>query len=171
MDSKLLLPIILQVLGVGVVIAEFLLPSGGLLMLTAVGAFGYSLYYVFVHISAETGMYFIAADAILIPLSVVVGIKLISKSRVTLRKSLTKESGVSSQDAMMELLTGKIGTALTDLRPAGKAFIAGRRMDVVTTGDYIVKGSPISVTGVSGNRIVVRAAEGTNGGCPLTSHP
>jgi len=159
MDNKLLLPIILQLLGVGVVIAEFLLPSGGLLMLTAVGAFGYALYYVSVHISPKTVMYFIAADVILIPLSVVVGIKLISKSGATLRKSLTKESGVTSQDAVQELMTGSAGKALTDLRPAGKAIIAGKRVDVVTTGDYIVKGSPISVTGVSGNRIVVRADE------------
>lgn len=159
MDNKLLLPIILQLLGVGVVIAEFLLPSGGLLMLTAVGTFGYALYYVFVHISSATGMYFIAADAILIPLAVVIGIKLISKSRVTLRKSLAKEDGVSSQDEVLEFLIGKSGNALTDLRPAGKAIIEGKRVDVVTAGDYIVKGSPISVTGVSGNRIVVRADE------------
>lgn len=53
-------------------------------------------------------------------------------------------------------LTGKEGTALTVLRPAGTAIIEGTRYDVVTQGDYIEKDSPIKVILVEGVRIVVQ---------------
>ncbi|MDZ4347595.1 MAG: NfeD family protein [Candidatus Binatia bacterium] len=51
---------------------------------------------------------------------------------------------------------GKTGTALSPLRPAGIAEIEGERVDVVSEGDLIEAGAPVVVTGVDGNRIVVR---------------
>jgi membrane-bound serine protease (ClpP class) len=63
------------------------------------------------------------------------------------------------EEALASRLIGASGTALTDLRPAGTALIAGRRLDVVTEGDYISKGEPVRVTDVQGNvHIVERAA-------------
>lgn len=51
---------------------------------------------------------------------------------------------------------GDAGTALTDLRPAGKATINGRRVDVITRGQVLDKGCTVEVIEVSGNHIVVR---------------
>jgi membrane-bound serine protease (ClpP class) len=51
---------------------------------------------------------------------------------------------------------GRTGTALSPLRPAGIADIDGARVDVVSDGDFIEAGTPILVTRVDGNRIVVR---------------
>jgi membrane-bound serine protease (ClpP class) len=53
-------------------------------------------------------------------------------------------------------LVGKQGAALTVLRPAGKAQIDGRLLDVVSDGPFIPEGAPIEVLQISGNRIVVR---------------
>ncbi|MDM8524684.1 NfeD family protein [Desulfococcaceae bacterium HSG8] len=159
MNTDLILPIVLQLVGVAVIIAEFILPSAGLLTLTAIAAFGYSLFHVFYYISAQAGMFFVAADIIMIPLSVAMGIKMIARSPVTLRKSLTKEDGVTSQDLYLQALIGKPGKTLTDLRPAGKAVIDGVRLDVVSAGDYIGKDNSIMVSAVSGNRIVVKSDE------------
>ncbi|MBT8341532.1 MAG: serine protease, partial [Desulfatitalea sp.] len=66
MDKGLHLPIILQLAAVGVIIAEIIIPSGGILAILAAGLFGYSLYTVFAHVSAEAGMAFVAADIIMI---------------------------------------------------------------------------------------------------------
>lgn len=55
---------------------------------------------------------------------------------------------------------GQTGTATTALRPAGTASIAGRRVDVVSEGEYIAGGSPIRIVQIEGNRIVVRSAAG-----------
>jgi membrane-bound serine protease (ClpP class) len=59
-------------------------------------------------------------------------------------------------------LVGKEGKALSKLRPSGIALIDGRRLDVVTDGEYIEKDSPIRVSDVEGTRIVVTPVEKDN---------
>lgn len=53
-------------------------------------------------------------------------------------------------------LIGKIGTAVTDLRPAGVATVAGERVDVVTEGGYLDAGARVEVVRAEGYRHVVR---------------
>lgn len=53
-------------------------------------------------------------------------------------------------------LVGQSGTALTVLRPAGKARINGQLLDVVSDGPFISEGARIEIVSVSGNRIVVQ---------------
>ena len=156
MNDSLLFPIILQLVGVVVIIAEIILPSGGILSIVALGVFGYSLFIVFNEISMIIGFSFVAADLILIPVLVIVGLKLLARSPVTLRKTLSRKEGVSSQSSELESYVGRQGNAVTDLRPAGIAVINGKRVDVVTRGEYLEKDSAIIVTAVTGNQIVVR---------------
>jgi membrane-bound ClpP family serine protease len=159
MTGNLVLPIVLQLVGVAVIIAEFVLPSGGLLSIAAAGCFGYSLFHVFYYVSPRAGTFFVLADIVTIPVLVIVGIKLLARSPVTLRTALSRDCGVGSQDAGLAQLVGKSGRVVTDLRPAGKASIEGRRFDVVSQGDYIDAAQEIVVTEVDGNRIVVRKKE------------
>lgn len=53
-------------------------------------------------------------------------------------------------------LLQKTGTAHTTLRPAGTALIENQRIDVVSEGTFIEKGSAIRVVAVEGARVVVR---------------
>ena len=53
-------------------------------------------------------------------------------------------------------LVGHAGIATSYLRPAGVAAIDGRRIDVLTEGDFVAAGSPVTVTRVEGARIFVR---------------
>ena len=156
MNDRLLLTIILQVVGVVVVMAEIILPSGGILSIVALGVFGYSLFIVFSEISKTMGFAFVAADLVLIPVLVIVGLKLLAKSPVTLRKTLSREEGISSQPSDLDSYKDMHGTAVTDLRPAGIAVIDGKRVDVVTRGEYLEKDAEIIVTTVTGNQIIVR---------------
>ena len=156
MNDSLLLPIILQLVGVVVIIAEIILPSGGILSIAALGVFGYSLFIVFNEISMTSGFSFLVADLILIPVLVILGLKLLARSPVTLRKTLSRKEGVSSQSSELESYVGRQGNAVTDLRPAGIAVINGKRVDVVTRGEYLDKDSAIIVTAVTGNQIIVR---------------
>jgi membrane-bound serine protease (ClpP class) len=156
MNDSLLFPIILQLVGVVVIIAEIILPSGGILSIVALGVFGYSLFIDFNEISMTIGFSFVAADLILIPVLVIVGLKLLARSPVTLRKTLSRKEGVSSQSSELESYVGTQGNAVTDLRPAGIAVINGKRLDVVTRGEYLEKDSAIIVTAVTGNQIIVR---------------
>jgi membrane-bound serine protease (ClpP class) len=54
-------------------------------------------------------------------------------------------------------LHGRTGTAASFLRPAGIAAIDGRRIDVLTEGEFIPQGTPIRVVRVEGSRIFVEA--------------
>ncbi len=56
-------------------------------------------------------------------------------------------------------LLGAVGTAMSDLRPAGLARIDGERVDVVSQGDFVSVGSKIEVIRVEGNRITVREVQ------------
>lgn len=61
-------------------------------------------------------------------------------------------------------LEGRNGTALTDLRPSGRASIDGEPYDVVTEGRYLERGADVRVFKVSGNRIVVEPVEDEESG-------
>ena len=54
-------------------------------------------------------------------------------------------------------LEGIDGVALTDLRPAGTAEVAGERLDVVSEAGWITAGTPVRVLSAEGYRHVVRA--------------
>jgi membrane-bound serine protease (ClpP class) len=55
-------------------------------------------------------------------------------------------------------LVGQRGEAVSMLRPAGKARIGERFVDVVSEGPFIRQGSTVEVIEVAGNRVVVREA-------------
>lgn len=59
-------------------------------------------------------------------------------------------------------LVNRTGVAATDLRPAGIMDLDGERIDVVTEGAFVRRGTPLRVIEVAGNRIVVEPVE--NGG-------
>ncbi|MCL4180592.1 MAG: hypothetical protein KJ072_22955 [Verrucomicrobia bacterium] len=56
-------------------------------------------------------------------------------------------------------LLHRAGVALTQLRPSGTALIDGRRVDVVSEGQLIEKGSRLKVVATEGLRVVVRALD------------
>ncbi len=74
---------------------------------------------------------------------------------ISLGESQTKESGYVANYDKKELM-GKTGKTISQLRPAGIIQIKGKRLDVVTEGDFIDKGELVEVIETSGNRIVVR---------------
>lgn len=157
MNKALLIPIILQLVGIVVVIAEIIIPSGGALSALAIAVFGYTLYIVFTSISASVGFAFVIGDLILIPVFIYFGIKFMARSPVTLRTELSKAEGVTSQSETLEHFVNYTGRATTDLRPSGVAHIDDQRIDVVTRGEFIEKGSEISVVAVRGNQVIVKA--------------
>ncbi len=59
-----------------------------------------------------------------------------------------------------EKLIGRVGVATSDLRPAGTADISGERYQVMTTGEYLIKGVQIEVKGIDENQLIVTAVRG-----------
>jgi membrane-bound serine protease (ClpP class) len=76
--------------------------------------------------------------------------------RLVLATGMPAGGGYVSAPDSDQAWLGRTGTAVSPLRPAGIADIDGARVDVVSDGAFIDAGSPIAVTRVDGNRIVVR---------------
>lgn len=74
-----------------------------------------------------------------------------------LRDSVSRGEGYLSAPARDELV-GKVGVALTDLRPSGTAEVDGERIDVVTEGDFVKAGATVTVVRAESFRHVVRPA-------------
>ncbi|HHV96402.1 MAG TPA: hypothetical protein GXX37_08035 [Clostridiaceae bacterium] len=76
-------------------------------------------------------------------------------TKIILQDSLKKELGYSGRDNL-ESYIGEKGVALTVLRPSGTGLFNNVKLDVVTEGEFIPKGSNIEIIKVEGMRIVVR---------------
>jgi membrane-bound serine protease (ClpP class) len=63
---------------------------------------------------------------------------------------------IGNIDSEQPELLNRVGRAHTKLRPSGTAVIVGRRVDVVTEGNFIDQGRPIKVVALEGMRVVVR---------------
>jgi membrane-bound serine protease (ClpP class) len=53
---------------------------------------------------------------------------------------------------------GAQGVTLTPLRPAGTGLFQGKRLDIMSEGEYVSANMPVTIVQVEGNRIVVRPA-------------
>jgi membrane-bound serine protease (ClpP class) len=85
-------------------------------------------------------------------------------SALVLEAGLSNDQGyVSSDVELYRSYLGREGLARTMLRPAGTAEFGDERLDVVTSGDLIPKGSRLRVIRVEGSRVVVERIEDTSG--------
>lgn len=157
--SDYVLPVVLQLLGLGVIVVEIFVPSFGLLTVLAAGMLLYSLYLVFTTISVNVGLVFVGVDIFVIPVVLVLAFKALGASSWSLHKRLSREDGVASQSPDLAAWVGREGVAVTNLRPSGTVMIGDTRLDAVTDGDYVSSGTPVKVTLVSGNRMVVEKIE------------
>jgi membrane-bound serine protease (ClpP class) len=137
---------VLYFLGLGLIVAETVLP--GLTM----GVIGFAALVVSVIFGFRhhwlIGTAQIGLAAVVTPLCLMAAMR-----RLTLRTAVEGESFARNYEGYL----GKEGQTQTDLRPAGIVLIDGRKVDVVTAGESIEKGSRVRVSRVEGNRIVVRA--------------
>ena len=76
-------------------------------------------------------------------------------NRMILQTNIQEKSGYTTGISDLEHLIGKKGDAITDLRPSGTVKIENKRYDVVTQGEYIVKGTLVEVIIIEGSKVVV----------------
>lgn len=130
---------------------------------------GFGIFGILGIISLVAGMIFAARDfttflsvlgvgilgaAVGLPLIYLLLKKLGLLRKLALEKGMLPEDGFVSHDHIPSL-TGKTGTALSVLRPAGIADIDGERHSVISSGAYIEKGAAIVVVEHTPGRIVV----------------
>lgn len=89
-------------------------------------------------------------------LALLIWIKYFPKSPIG--KALSLSQGISKKDQDDTMWhPGMTGTTLSELRPAGKATIEGKRADVIAdNGTWISKNTAVEITHTAGNRIYVK---------------
>jgi membrane-bound serine protease (ClpP class) len=75
---------------------------------------------------------------------------------LVLASATSRSDGFVSSDESR--FAGRVGVAESDLRPVGVARFGDERVDVVSEGAYVARGSEVRVVQVEGARIVVRSA-------------
>ncbi len=153
MPEGLLSVIALLALGFILLFLEIFVP-GGVLGVLGVLAMAYGCYLAF-DLSAAWGSAAVGLSVVV----AVVAVRLVARSRLG-RKLVLDDAGArdwKAAEAGLEELVGQEGKTLTQLRPAGLAEIAGRRLDVVADNELIAAGVAVRVVEVEGNRVVVEA--------------
>jgi membrane-bound serine protease (ClpP class) len=153
MTSSVTMLILLLACGLLLVGAEIFVPGAVLgtigviaLLSAVVVAFG---------ISGTLGMEVAVGVVLLLGITVVLWIKLFPRSSIGKKMTLSQDGRDFKSSETRPDLAGAEGEALSDLRPAGFALLAGRRVDVVSDGGLIAKGARVRVVKVEGSRVVV----------------
>lgn len=152
--------IVLLILGIGLIIAEFFV-TGGILGILGIGAILGSLFmagYDLAHMSMSIAIACIVAITVGVILYKFIGLEKGLFKRLILRDQTTTELGYVSSVNRLELI-GLEGVALTGLRPSGMVQLEDERLDVVSEGSFIDRGERVKVVKVEGMRIVVRKIE------------
>lgn len=149
--------LILFVIGIGLIIAEFFLPGGiaGLLGLAAILGSLFLAADNVVHMGISLLIALSISMLALIIMAKVFGRKMKFFKKIILTDATKTEEGYISNKSRLELI-GLEGYALTPLRPSGTVLIEDERIDVVSDGGFILKGARVRVVKAEGSRIVVR---------------
>ena len=172
-DTYLLWGFILAAAAMGILLLEFLIPSGGLLGLLC-GMAGIGSIVAFFMYDTQFGVAAVIGYAILTPIVLVFGFKLWINSPLARRMVLGGDiegnsdgppdmPGTSGhartrrRDELRQLI-GAEGVTITALRPVGVVRIDGRRIDAMAESGIVDANTPVVVTDVYDNQIKVKAS-------------
>jgi membrane-bound serine protease (ClpP class) len=164
----MLLSVLLCLIGIVAILAEFFIPSAGLIGIGGLGSIAAGIVLVFREYGSLSGFAFLAANALIVPGMIFFYWKHFPGSFMGRRLILGGGSPPAAGSSPgPHTVAGATGRALTPLRPAGTARLGDEHLSVVTDGEFLPKGTPIRVVKIEGARIIVErtvAGSETEGG-------
>ena len=144
----------LLVAGILLLLAETILPGmiAGILGAICLLAGVVAAYHEF---EASTGHAIVLGLMVLLAVGTGLWLTYFPDSRVA--AVFVSKKTVGNINAEQPLLLHQTGNALSNLRPSGLAMINGQRVDVISEGGMIERGSFIKVVALEGLRVVVRS--------------
>jgi len=156
------LAIILLVVSLILLLAEVFIPSGGLILITALVALVASIWLAWNQWSDEPSILWAYFGTMIVVIPTSVGLMLYWLPRTSWGKRVlldapTQEeiTGYNDETAQLEQFIGKQGESLTLMNPGGMVLVEGERHHAESQGLLIEPRQPIEVVAVSGNRLVV----------------
>lgn len=147
---------LIYLVGCALLFVELFVPGG------FVGVIGFvimssGIVFAFQHHPPLYGTSLVVVTLVVVPVMTIWTLK-----KITLTEAQGLEDGFTSADESLEQLVGKEGKTLTSLRPSGTAIIENKRYDVTSETVMLDENTPIKVSKVEGNRIVVKAVNPSN---------
>lgn len=164
MDSQLLV-LLFMFAGLLLVLAEFIVPSGGLIAICCLVCFalsGYHAYHAW-YVSSPAYFYtYCVSLMLLIPATMYGGIQILTHTSLGHRviskpPALAEVTPYLEEEARLNKLIGQRGVATNLMTPGGIVTVHGERLHAVSEGLMIEPNAAIEVIAVRGTRIVVRA--------------
>lgn len=177
--NELIWALLLLLLGLGLLVLEAFVPSGGVLGFLSVLSIVAAIVVAFLG-GWQTGLLMLVTTMVIVPVVIALGIKWWPHTpigRLVVLEPPASEEVLPEHEAYRRLqaLIGRLGTAKTKMLPSGAVVIDGRTYDAVSEGMAIDPGQPIRVTAIRTNRIVVRLEElpgdGKPAGADLLAQP
>lgn len=150
------LALILQISLFVLLMAEIIIPSGGVLFAVSAAVLIWSWIEIIQSGSQDLFIIYGLADIIGIPLLLWYSIKVLETSKFSLQSNLAEEDGYQVQAEWTVDLRGERGIVTQDLRPVGKVKIADKEFEALSQNDWIESGSKIEVISSDENKIIVK---------------
>lgn len=154
---------LLVAVGLGLILLEVFVPSGGVLGLLAVVALGAGVVTAFIELGPLAGLVVLTGVFVAVPFVLVAAFRWFPLTPLG-RRVLPPPPGPDdvlpdmSSRARLRSLVGRFGKATSELLPWGTIEIDGARIDAVSEGGPIAPDTPVEAVGVQARSLVVRAA-------------
>lgn len=153
---------LLVAIGLGLILLEVFVPSGGVLGLLAVVALGAGVVTAFIEHGPLVGVSVVTGVFVAVPLVLWVAFRwfpLTPLGRRVLPSPPDPDEVLPDAASRSKLrgLVGRFGTVTSELLPWGTVEIDGKRVDAVSEGGPIALGMTVEGVGVQARALVVRA--------------
>ncbi len=162
METYLILGALLVLVSFLLMAVELFLPTGGFFFILAFSAMIVGVGMTFFY-DGMVGVMFLIGACILMPLAFGAVLhywpKFIGKNLGLPEPDANSTLATTPVNQGLELLRGRFGKTLSDLRPAGVVDFDGKRIDTVTEGMMVEAGRWVRCVDVKAGRVIVRPAE------------
>jgi membrane-bound serine protease (ClpP class) len=159
MTDYLTIALVLFAIGVVLLLAEILLPTGGILVVASLLFFAVGVGIILRYGDTVEAAVAIGGLAVGLPAAGFVAVH--AWRRMSIGSSLYAAATAGPPGiAELESLKGRIGRTATPMRPSGTVEFDGRRFDAMTEGMMLDAGVWVKCVGVRGTTVIVRKLEG-----------
>jgi membrane-bound ClpP family serine protease len=156
----LTIALVLMALGVLLLLAEILVPTGGILVVGALLFFAVGVGIILYYGTLTEGLVAMGGLAIGVPAAFYIGV--LAWRRLSLDSELDADPTAatpSPQAAELERLKGRTGKTVSPLRPSGSVEFDGKRVDAMTEGTMLDAGVWVRCVDVRWGQVIVRRME------------
>ncbi|MHC5110404.1 MAG: NfeD family protein [Planctomycetota bacterium] len=146
-------------LGAATLIAEFFIPSHGILTMVALTLLGIAVYMTFEQHGREAGVSSLVVCAVAIPTLFYLAVKHWRQTAIG-RKVAPPNPTITNEDTSVPVqeindMIGRVGTSVSPLRPVGICEFDGHRLSCISKFGVIEAGVEVEGVGIEGANLTV----------------